>query len=630
MPPTSFDTMATLAAPNSPSATPPFHRRRKSWARKIERVCWSTLSMIPLCFVYGLTTWAVWVEVHVSFVDGSTWYNFIKAALGILLYALGNTSYTIAVFTPAGSPLDARRDGSTLGRSKGDGYASLPTYEDEEPHEAGLVNGMSTVMAKSTGKQRYCKKCQCVKPDRTHHCSTCGTCVLKMDHHCPWLATCVGLRNYKAFVLFLVYITLFCWVDFAVSAWWVWAAILDDKQTKEGLMVVNTIMLAVISGVIGLVLGGFTAWHLYLATTGQTTIESLEKNRYISPLKQTMQQNFQDPNRTYLSNPSSDPSFSSHLHAEDTTEQTLTDQLKELHANAVPGVFRPEEGETSRYPSSTPSPAPPTSTNNPTPTTTSTTTTTTTHSPAHSHLRTSYATLEARREANRYAAYLDEQDSAKLPNAFDLGWKNNLLHLFGPSPWYWWLPVCNTTGNGWKWQVSPRWLEARDEVARAREASAREAMRWHGAPPPPPLPQGEGPEGTGRRDLKWTPGVGFVDRARGRPLPPKMSSSGMESGRSSPMRRSYTQQKGGEGEGARDLQLQPLDRRKSGGSGEYETSSDEERGWQRQGGRQASVGARKGGTANWNDLPEDFLGPRKESGGGVGGRSHSRGRRKGD
>lgn len=30
------------------------------------------------------------------------------------------------------------------------------------------------------GAVRYCDKCKCIKPDRSHHCGVCQTCVLKM------------------------------------------------------------------------------------------------------------------------------------------------------------------------------------------------------------------------------------------------------------------------------------------------------------------------------------------------------------------------------------------------------------------------------------------------------------------
>lgn len=64
---------------------------------------------------------------------------------------------------------------------------------------------------RSNGRPRWCSKCSAPKPDRCHHCRQCGRCVLKMDHHCPWLLdSCIGLRNYKAFVLFLVYTSSFC------------------------------------------------------------------------------------------------------------------------------------------------------------------------------------------------------------------------------------------------------------------------------------------------------------------------------------------------------------------------------------------------------------------------------------
>jgi palmitoyltransferase ZDHHC2/15/20 len=154
-------------------------------------------------------------------------------------------------------------------------YSHLPTTE--EP---------SAVTVKSSGQERFCKKCQCRKPDRTHHCSTCRTCVLKMDHHCPWLANCLGHYNYKAFLLFLIYTSVFCIVCFVVSSIYVYEELFasgGNKYPVDDFTPVNWVLLAVVSGIIGLVLSGFTIWHLTLVAAGMTTIESLEKVRYNSP-----------------------------------------------------------------------------------------------------------------------------------------------------------------------------------------------------------------------------------------------------------------------------------------------------------------------------------------------------------
>lgn len=32
----------------------------------------------------------------------------------------------------------------------------------------------------NNGAVRYCDKCRCLKPDRSHHCGVCQKCVLKM------------------------------------------------------------------------------------------------------------------------------------------------------------------------------------------------------------------------------------------------------------------------------------------------------------------------------------------------------------------------------------------------------------------------------------------------------------------
>ncbi|KAM0252780.1 hypothetical protein ACHAQJ_007567 [Trichoderma viride] len=370
------------------------------WARRIERACCTTARYLPLVFVYGLTSWACWVVVRIGQeTEKSRWIGSTSSAFGVALWLLLNWSYTTAVFTDPGSTTNV------------DGYGLLPT-------SGGGQNRVATSFTvKSNGEIRFCKKCQARKPDRTHHCSTCRRCVLKMDHHCPWLATCIGLHNYKPFLLFLIYTTIFSFYCFAVSGTWFWVEVMDDSKYLDTLLPINFIMLAVMSGIIGLVVGAFTTWHILLARRNQTTIECLEKTRYLSTVKRTLHQ-----------------------------AQGLANgipqarQFVDFHASALPGITHREEGEERR---STQEPMP--------------------------RGQMSYEELERHQSRKRYEEYLDEQESEKLPNAFDLGWKRNLLHLFGPSPLLWFFPICNTTGDGWSWEANPRWVSERERLKNERE-----------------------------------------------------------------------------------------------------------------------------------------------------------------
>jgi palmitoyltransferase len=157
----------------------------------------------------------------------------------------------------------------------------------------------------------------------------------------------------------------------------------------------------------------------------------LEKTRYVSPLRRALDRPRQELN-------------SEHRDGLGGRLQNYGNQILDAHANAIPGVTRPEEGEDQ------------------TPDIENMT-------PAQQALSRSYADLERQREHDRYQDYLAELDNEKMPNAFDLGWRRNLVHLFGDRPLLWFVPIITTTGDGWVWEPSPKFLEAQERVRERRE-----------------------------------------------------------------------------------------------------------------------------------------------------------------
>jgi hypothetical protein len=366
-------------------------------------------------------------------------------------------------------------------------------------------------------------------------------------------------------------------------------------------MPVNYVLLAVLSGIIGIVITGFTAWHLWLTVRGQTTIESLEKTRYLSPLRNTMKHQLNDRN---------------YMDAQANGRLSVGDQLREIHANALPGVTRPEEGEPpSRSTSRSPVPG---------------------HANGYSHPHyQSYEYRERQQYQDRYDSYLDERDNEMLPNAFDLGWKRNIAHVFGPSPLKWFIPLVTTTGDGWSWEPSPKWLAARERIKREREREEQiqkqreRAAGWgvdtpteaefrgptrapngwmpgqYSQPPPRATrrPEWQAPLGRGEQTQYLTTTNGIA--------------KGPIDGRRSPNKADQIlgRERGMYADG--DVQLQTIDRKKfdqynyisEDEDDDYEVSSDEQAVDQRKAQKVQTVTAPPKGTQNWNDIPDGFLDP---------------------
>lgn len=231
---------------------------------------------------------------------------------------------------------------------------------------------------------------------------------------------------------------------------------MSDVEYTDSLMPVNYVMLAVVAGIIGLVLTGFTTWHIMLASRGQTTIECLEKTRYLSPLRKQIHR--PHPARN---------------HGDE--ERGYGNQQQNVVDDDVQQEGQIHLGE-QRYPN--------------------------------------YEAMERNRARARYEEYLDEQDSEKLPSAFDLGWKQNLLHLFGPRKALWPLPICTTTGDGWSWEASTKWMDARTRIANDREAQRlRERNAGWGEDVPVELPPRQ--PGAGRHYVSY-PSSPKADKILGR------------------------------------------------------------------------------------------------------------------
>eukprot|EP00929_Paragymnodinium_shiwhaense_P045366 TRINITY_DN23189_c0_g1_i1.p1 TRINITY_DN23189_c0_g1~~TRINITY_DN23189_c0_g1_i1.p1 ORF type:complete len:318 (-),score=31.27 TRINITY_DN23189_c0_g1_i1:285-1238(-) len=141
-------------------------------------------------------------------------------------------------------------------------------------HDEDRLALQRTSEVKQDGLPRYCKWCECYKPDRCHHCRVCRSCILRMDHHCPWIANCVGFGNHKFFLLLVFYALLACLFIACTMTETLQRALIEETTFVRRFMVVFTMTLA---SMMSTLLMLFLSLHLWLTLRATTTIEFCEK-----------------------------------------------------------------------------------------------------------------------------------------------------------------------------------------------------------------------------------------------------------------------------------------------------------------------------------------------------------------
>ncbi|SCV01319.1 LAMI_0G10726g1_1 [Lachancea mirantina] len=126
----------------------------------------------------------------------------------------------------------------------------------------------------------WCSECQSVKDHRTHHSSMLGYCVPRFDHYCVWVGSIIGRKNYKLFVQYMFFGTM--WAILVVTSI---ACYLDDiLLRRHHIPRINpNILICFGLSCIGLLMiFPLFVSHCYYMATNRTSIEVLQTKRRAS------------------------------------------------------------------------------------------------------------------------------------------------------------------------------------------------------------------------------------------------------------------------------------------------------------------------------------------------------------
>lgn len=77
--------------------------------------------------------------------------------------------------------------------------------------------GLLSLVENGHNVNDYCPNCFIRKIRTTKHCVICNKCIDMFDHHCVWVNNCIGRKNFKLFIVFLIFTLLNTLLNIVIS-----------------------------------------------------------------------------------------------------------------------------------------------------------------------------------------------------------------------------------------------------------------------------------------------------------------------------------------------------------------------------------------------------------------------------
>lgn len=149
----------------------------------------------------------------------------------------------------------------------------FPSPNAQKPLSIQPISPLKVPIQGVLCRLKYCEVCRIYQPPRCVHCLVCDICIERFDHHCPWLGTCIGRKNYRVFLLFLLFLTIRSGFYVAISV----NFIISAGKNRNWEEISGPLIAFLVSISLSLMVLFLFSIHVYLCSVSQTTYEWIKR-----------------------------------------------------------------------------------------------------------------------------------------------------------------------------------------------------------------------------------------------------------------------------------------------------------------------------------------------------------------